>query len=138
MYDLKKDAGQKGFTLIEILIAMAILAIGILGVLKMQISAIKGNATAMRLTEKFSITSNQIEYLMTLPYDHSDLDMTNGTVRLPADQPLAGYTMSWTVEDNTDDPTIPSDTKRVTVTVDPGTYSSDLDFQVEQLITDLD
>ena len=104
----------------------------------MQISAIKGNATAMRLTEKFSITSNQIEYLMTLPYDHSDLDMTNGTVRLPADQPLAGYTMSWTVEDNTDDPTIPSDTKRVTVTVDPGTYSSDLDFQVEQLITDLD
>ena len=124
--------------MIEMLFAMIIFAIGILGVVKMQIAATQGNASAMRLTEKIGIASSQIEYLMILPYTHSDLERTDGTPRLPETQPMEGYTMSWTVEDNTDDSTIPVNAKLVTVIVDPINYEDDLNYEVEQLITSLE
>lgn len=108
-----------GFTLIEVMVAMVIFAFGILGVAKMQISAITGNAAALKISEKYSVASSQIERLMTLPYTHSDLDRTLGTPRSPGTQPLSDYTLSWTVEDNADDATIPVDAKRIVITVVP-------------------
>ena len=59
---------SKGFTLIEVLIAMAIFSIGILGVAQMQIMAIKGNATARMLTDTVVQATDQIELLLLLPY----------------------------------------------------------------------
>jgi prepilin-type N-terminal cleavage/methylation domain-containing protein len=124
-----------GFTLIEVMIAMVIFSIGILGVAKMQISAINGNAAALKISEKFSLASNRIERLMSLPYTHSDLDRTQGTPRTPTVQPLSGYALSWTVEDNTDDLTIPVDAKRVIVTVIPNRGET---CTLEQLIARLE
>ena len=127
-------SGPDGFTLIEVMVALVIFSLGILGVAKMQINAIQGNAAALKITEKFSLASNCIERLMALPYTHSDLDRTQGTPRMPSIQPLSGYALSWTVEDNTDDSTIPVDAKRIIVTVVPNSGET---CTLEQLIARL-
>lgn len=70
-------SSEDGFTIIEILIAMAIFAIGILGVAKMQLSSIRGNTSARTITEAVSHAQGQMERLLSLPYDNTDLDDTN-------------------------------------------------------------
>ncbi|MDA3834880.1 MAG: prepilin-type N-terminal cleavage/methylation domain-containing protein [Spirochaetales bacterium] len=68
---------SKGFTLMEVLIALAIFAIGILGVAKMQLSGISGNASSRGVTEAATIGQQQLEILMSLPYDDDLLVDTN-------------------------------------------------------------
>ena len=63
------NADQRGFTLIEILIAITIFAIGILAVASMQISSINGNADAQRITDASTIAQDQLEELMALDYN---------------------------------------------------------------------
>lgn len=61
---------QDGFTLIEAMIAIAILIIGILPLFAMQISSIHGNATANNLTAASTRALDQIEQM--LAWDSSD------------------------------------------------------------------
>lgn len=65
---------QTGFTLIEVLIAVCVLTIGILGANVMQITAISGNSTANRITESTSWASDRVESLLGLDYDDSALN----------------------------------------------------------------
>lgn len=74
---------QSGFTLIEVMIAITILAIGILGVAKMQISAMQGNSYASGLTEATSFAQNKMEELASLAYDDTDLDDDDGDEPMP-------------------------------------------------------
>jgi type IV pilus assembly protein PilV len=69
---------EKGFTLIEVLIAMTLLVIGILAVASMQIASLGGNSQAIRITEAVTWADDTIETIMSLPYTHADLDDTNG------------------------------------------------------------
>ena len=73
---------EQGFTLIEIMIAITVFAIGILAVGKMQIAAIQGNSRANHLTEAATIAQSKIEELISLNYNDplladGDLDGTN-------------------------------------------------------------
>ena len=43
---VQRDANEKGFSLIEVLIAMAIFAVGFLALASMQVSATNGNTLA--------------------------------------------------------------------------------------------
>ena len=64
---------QTGFTLVEVLIAMMILLVGLLGIASMQIMAMKGNQHARESTEK-TVTANSImEWLVGLPFDSDNL-----------------------------------------------------------------
>lgn len=67
---------QEGFSLLEVLIALVILAIGLLAVAQMQITAIKGNAYGSEMTSASSLASNTIERFMGLPYTDLDLMLT--------------------------------------------------------------
>ncbi len=82
----KKINDSKGFTLLEVLIALAIFAIGILGVAKMQLSGISGNASSRGWTEAATIGQQQMEMLMSLPYnDPLLLDTQNDGTSQDAD-----------------------------------------------------
>lgn len=58
---------EKGFSLIEVMIAIAILSIGVLSVGVMQSAAMKGNGTSKSITDASVTASNQIELLQALP-----------------------------------------------------------------------
>jgi prepilin-type N-terminal cleavage/methylation domain-containing protein len=76
---MKKDNSQNGFTLIEVLIAIALLTIGILGAATMQIAAIDGNSTAIRLTEAATWAEDELETLMGRSYTDPDLRDNSNT-----------------------------------------------------------
>jgi type IV pilus modification protein PilV len=95
---LKDDTG---FTLIEILIAIAIFAIGFLALSSLQISAGKSNRTASEITVAVNIASDQMERLINLPSDDADLDTTAN----PHSDSQGKYNVEWVVSDidlNTD------------------------------------
>ena len=74
----KKREGEQGFTLLEVIIAMCILTIGILAVASMQLSAIRGNSSAIGLTEAVDIGQEKLEELIQLPLTDPQLADTNG------------------------------------------------------------
>ena len=93
-----------GFTLVEVMIGMAIFVIGYLAVASMQMLAINSDTNARKITEAATLAANQLETLMVLPYDNiaSGGPVTDGA-----------YKISWQV---TDDSPLP-DTKTIRVTV---------------------
>ena len=111
-----KQAGIKiiqkdqGFTLIEVLIAVTIFAVGLLAVAAMQTSAITVNSTAGQMTTRITWAQDQLEELMALPYTDSQLQETGSPFQETASD---GSTISWTVVD--DSPI--QNTKLITITV---------------------
>jgi type IV pilus assembly protein PilV len=109
----KMQMNVKGFTLIEVLIVLAIFSIGILAVAAMQMTSTKGNASARRMTEATALAENQIENLMQLSYDHADLNPANN----PHESTQGPYTVNWNATEIDLDADGTNDSKTVDVTV---------------------
>src|SRR5262245_7651701 len=95
-------ATEKGFTLSEVLVAMVVLSIGLLGLESMHIAAIQANTIASRLTQGTTLAQDRAEQLMALPYNDPDLTDTNGPgIFTPHTDPNPpqGYTIRWEVDD---------------------------------------
>jgi len=103
---LKKEGG---FTLIEVLIAITIFAVGLLAVAAMQNSAILMNSNAGKLTNLSTWGMDKIEELSALSYNDPLLEEAGN----PHEEFSGDYTISWTVID--DNPL--TSTKNITVTV---------------------
>jgi type IV pilus assembly protein PilV len=73
---LKTD-NQRGFSLVEVLMAMVIFAIGILGVAALQVSAVKGNTSAGNVTANTFIGEDRVENLMSVSYNNP-VDLVSG------------------------------------------------------------
>jgi type IV pilus assembly protein PilV len=88
-------SNQKGFTLLEVLIAMVILSIGILATTKLQIAFMQGNARARVISETSSEVQGKVEELYNMSY----ANLNSGTV----DQPVEGEncTYTWAVVEDT-------------------------------------
>ena len=69
----KAIAGTKGFTLIEVVIGLIILAIGLLGIAAMQVTATKGCYFSSNVTQATFFAQDKLEHLKNLSYSDSDL-----------------------------------------------------------------
>ncbi|HEY5648267.1 MAG TPA: prepilin-type N-terminal cleavage/methylation domain-containing protein [Nitrospiria bacterium] len=72
--DIKKRfhgsrGGESGFTMIEMMIAMVILAFGLMGVTAMMLSSIRGNAFGSKMTTATTLVQDKIEELRSMDYN---------------------------------------------------------------------
>jgi type IV pilus assembly protein PilV len=95
-----------GFTILEVVMASAIFAIGILGVCALQTAALKTISSANYITAGTTNAQDKLEELLELPFSDSDLSVGDHT----ESSPPSGYTITWTVAANT------SSSKSVAVT----------------------
>lgn len=101
---------EAGFTLIEVMIAMAIFAIGILAVGSMQLRSVKSDSSSRWYTEAGTIASNQVETLLLRNY--TDVSLAAGNYGpFTGLGPGGKYSLSYQVVQNT------SNTKTVTISV---------------------
>lgn len=74
---------RDGFTLIEVLVGLVILAVGLLAIAGMLVTSVKGNYFSNRLTQASYVAQDRLEFLKTIPL--TDNALTAGT---HAEQPV--------------------------------------------------
>jgi type IV pilus assembly protein PilV len=75
--------GKKGFTLIEMLVGLVLLAIGLLAMAGMQIKSVNGNFFSANLTQASIMAQDRLEALRQLDFTHAELDLgthNDGTI----------------------------------------------------------
>ncbi len=66
---MRRENKEKGFTLIEVLVALVILTVGILAVQMMQVHSIEENTSAGGISAKSMMAATQIETILNLAYN---------------------------------------------------------------------
>jgi prepilin-type N-terminal cleavage/methylation domain-containing protein len=92
------ERGERGFTVVEVLIALLVLLIGLAGILSMQFTSVRANSFSRHATEATILAEDKMEDLRATPTaalvpstDQVDaLGKTGG--------PLAIYTRVWTLD----------------------------------------
>jgi len=113
---VQKDAG---FTLIEVVIAISILAVGLLGVAAMQTSAIRVNSAAGQMTVRMNWAQDKMEELKAPAFSDPRLEAAGNPPGVDSagnshEQTTSdGYAVRWDITDNTPVP----NTKRIVVTI---------------------
>lgn len=102
---LRNRHRRNGFTLVEILVAVFILVVGILGVISVATTVINGNAFGKRITTATALAQEKMEELKNMAY----ASVVNGS-----DTQESIYTRTWTV--TTDSPAAGMKTIEVAVT----------------------
>lgn len=94
-----KNSGNDGFSIIEVLIGLAIFSIGFLAVASMQITAVNLNSGSKFRTEATTLALDKVEELLALPYTSAGLQAVPVTPRVP--EHISRYSRTYTVTDNT-------------------------------------
>ncbi len=63
-----------GFTLLEVMVALAIFSVGLLAIFSMHVSSLRTNTVARGVTENVTAAAAKAEQLMALAYDDPQLD----------------------------------------------------------------
>ena len=74
----RRDRRRQGLTLVEMMIAMVILSIGLLGVAGLQVRAITESKGGRHLSEASAMARNRVEELGRLAWDDTQLDDDGG------------------------------------------------------------
>jgi type IV pilus assembly protein PilV len=99
----------KGFSLLEVMIALAIFSIGILALANLQIDASTKNTSARKHTDSIAVAQTQIESLMATPWANASLTSAagignpsaakNNTININSNGRVLRYTVQWFVID---------------------------------------
>ena len=90
--------GERGFTVIEVLIALLILLVGMAGILSLQMTSVQATAFSRHATEASVLAEDKMEWLRTQPF----ATLATGAEANPVDSlgvedPNAFYQRSWVV-----------------------------------------
>lgn len=102
---------DKGLSLLEVLVAMIILSLGILGLAPMVVMSIEGNNMSRDVLVVSSLAAEKLEYfesledLPTVPYTENEEGLEGG------------YNRATSIQDNTTDVTIPAGVCQIDVTI---------------------
>jgi prepilin-type N-terminal cleavage/methylation domain-containing protein len=105
---------QKGFSLIELLIAMSILALGMLAAASMQYSAVRNNTTGNVSTQATMLAKSQLEMLKNKDIDSAALAPGDYSDPTPIDgngNPGGIFNRSWRID------SLGTSARRIRVTV---------------------
>jgi type IV pilus assembly protein PilV len=97
----RRQRGERGFTLIELMVAMMVLVIGMTGLLALQMSGNRAAAYARHAAEAAVLAEDRIEALRTVPLASA----TGGEDRIDAmgvPDPGGLYQRSWSITWNGD------------------------------------
>ncbi len=83
-----KNPGS-GFTLVEVMIAMVVLLVGMIGVMSMQYFSVRGNAASREMRIATNLSQQALENLKLIPY----ADLADG-----ADAPASGVAITGNVQ----------------------------------------
>lgn len=111
----KRFESEKGFSLIELLIAMSVMALGMLAAASMQYSAVRNNTTGNTATQATMLAKSQLEMLKNQDIDSATLAVGDYFDSSPIDgngNPGGIYNRSWRI-----DP-LGTSARRVRVTVE--------------------
>ena len=112
---MHKDTGHSiesndGFTLLEVLMALAIFSIGILAIASLQVSSINGASTARFFNEAAVYAQDELEKIVAL-----DFDPENGII--PAELTVGNHTLADHIGDGTGGDDLPWNRYRLNWTV---------------------
>ncbi len=116
-FTIKNGINNRGFSLLEVVIALGIFSIGILAIAGLQITATSGNAKARFSTEAATLAQDVVERLLAIDYVRdsaplrSEFNTAANSTRVYQD-PSRRYTIDWTVSG----PDTPID-RAITITV---------------------
>ena len=116
---------EAGFTIVELLVAIVILSIGLLGVAKMQGNSLFGDSFAYNVNQGTNLGQDKIEELVAMPYDDPELSLS--THEETSDDGL--YLINWIV---TDGPL--AGTKEINLTVERILPSPSGNRQVTEMV----
>lgn len=87
---------ERGFTIIEIMIAMTVLVIGMAGIVKLTVASMRASALSRHATEATVLAEDKMEFLRTVPVAAlvSGTDQVDARGKVVADAP---YTREWAV-----------------------------------------
>lgn len=104
----KSLLGENGFTLIEVMIAILILAVGMMAMALLQVTAIRGGSFANQMTQASIYGQDKIEELKNTTY----ASIANGSDTITSGNGVT-YARTWTV--TTDSPYTGSKTINLTI-----------------------
>ncbi|MBF0498140.1 MAG: prepilin-type N-terminal cleavage/methylation domain-containing protein [Deltaproteobacteria bacterium] len=127
MIKLAIHKNRAGFSLVEVLVAMTIFSVALLGIAQMQISSFKTNSQANNISRASVYALDKLEELRELGRNNfGDLQLAAGNhpnANDPTQPTIVPFTRTWTITNNVDPGTavVISKTIKVTLTGPPST-----------------
>ncbi len=109
---------ESGFTLIEVMIALAIMSIGVLSLGVAQLTALRMSSTSSRLSQAMYLAEEQMEIFRSMPWGATFTALVvdqpdPGNPILPVAGDASAYNRSWTIQPNQP----PHNLSEITITV---------------------